>query len=314
MTYSDLPEMSGSRRCSWATIPAWVHSWVEECVGASVVDAIDQSGGFSEGLAARVVLGDGGTAFVKAVHASSAPGVANFHRAEVEISASLPASVPAPRLLGSCDEGGWVVLVFTEVSGRLPTQPWQGGELRQVLDALTGLAETLTPAPRLAVTSQPRLGGWRNLAESPTAIARLHDIAPDTAADLGPHLELEAGLDEVLVGDTLVHGDLYAFNVLLTETGVMFVDWAHAWIGPQYADLVMLLGGAASVGIDPEPLAARHPLLRGIEKAAVNTLISAQAGFLLSRACTASLEADPNLIAAMTKLGLGSLQWFASRQ
>ncbi|TDD51573.1 hypothetical protein E1286_10370 [Nonomuraea terrae] len=73
-------------------------------------------------------LADGRAAFVKAAQSARAPAVAAFHRREA-ISERLPAQAPVPRLLGTYDDGDWIALAFEEVDGRLPAQPWRGGEL-----------------------------------------------------------------------------------------------------------------------------------------------------------------------------------------
>ena len=132
----------------------------------------------------------------------------------------------------------------------------------------------------------PRLGGWARPAHDAQALARLTRVAPGAAGDLDLHLSLEAHLDEAIAGGTLTHGDLYPFNLLLTDDRVVFVDWPHAWSGPAHADLVTLLSSVVLSGIDPEPFAARHPLLTGVEPEAVDVLISAQAGFLLAAVCS----------------------------
>ena len=177
------------------------------------------------------------------------------------------------------------------------------------------MAERLTPAPQFELTdSAPRLGGWARLSNTPGALARLTTLAPWTAADLDLHLALEGHLDEAIAGQTLTHGDLYPFNILLTEERVIFVDWPHAWIGPAHADLVMLLSSVALSGINPQPFAASHPLLARVEPEAVDVLISAQAGFLLAAACSADSTADPRLVRMMTELGLASLSWLSDRR
>jgi hypothetical protein len=139
-------------------------------------------------------------------------------------------------------------------------------------------------------------------------------IAPRAAQDLDLHLSLEAQLDEAIVGQTLTHGDLYPFNIMLTTDRVIVVDWPHAWSGPRHADLVMLLASVALSRIDPEPFAAHHPLLIGVEPEAVDVLISAQAGFLLSIACSVDSSADPQLVRMMTELGLAALRWLSVRR
>ena len=45
-----------------------------------------------------------------------------YHRVEARVSAALPATVPAPRLLGTLDDD-WVVLAFEAIDGVEPYQP-----------------------------------------------------------------------------------------------------------------------------------------------------------------------------------------------
>ncbi|MFC8825950.1 phosphotransferase [Streptomyces sp. NPDC057137] len=314
---TDNDAFTGSRRRPWNELPSSVRTGIEDVLGGTVAGATSQKGGFSDGLAARLRLADGRRAFAKAVDAAAAPGVAAHHRREVEVNGGLPPGAPVPRLLGAYDANGWVALVFEDVDGALPVQPWREGELVRVLDAMTDLSERLTPAPRLnSAATSPRLGGWGRLVDSPRSLARLAVVAPRAARELDRHLALEARLPEAIVGETLAHGDLYPFNVLLTDERVVVVDWPHAWTGPAYADVVMLLGSVALDGIDPEPYAARHPLLRGVDPVAVDVLISAQAGFLLAAACSMDASAprtDPRLEHAMTALGLASLRWLSLR-
>jgi aminoglycoside phosphotransferase len=310
-----LPSETGSRRISWADLPRSVAAGIEDVLRGRATAAASQPGGFSDGLAVRLRLADGRRAFAKAVDARAAPGVGAFHRREIAVAGGLPSGVPAPRLLGSYDDGEWVALVFEDIDGRLPAQPWCEDELERVLHAVTDLAERLTPAPpRDLPYPPPRLGGWARLAHDPAARARLAAIAPEAVADLELHLALEAHLDEAIAGDTLVHGDLYPFNILLTTDRVVFVDWPHAWVGPAHADLVMLLGSVALSGLDPERYASRHPLLTPLAPESLNTLISAQAGFLLSLSATAATAADPHLLHMATALARASLNWLATRR
>ncbi|WP_246531108.1 aminoglycoside phosphotransferase family protein [Streptomyces bathyalis] len=309
------PEQTGSRRLPWGGLPQSVRSGIEDVFGRKAAVATSLPGGFSEGLAARLESADGRKAFAKAVDATAAPAVGAFHRREIATVRALPPGTPSPRLLGSFEDGGWVALVFEHVDGTLPAQPWREAELERVLDALTGLAERLTPAPALEVApGAPRLGGWARLAGDHRAMTRLAELAPGAALDLDLHLRLEADLDEATAGETLTHGDLYPFNVLLTGERAVFVDWPHARVGPAHADLVTLLSSVALSGIDPEPFVARAPLTSGVEPEAVDVLISAQAGFLLASSCTAGPAADPHLVRMMTRLGLACLRWLSARR
>ena len=308
----------GSRRVTWPELPAHVRAGIERRLGHRVVAAASQPFGFSTGLAARLRLDNARRVFVKAIDTAAHPAVGEFHRREIVVAGALPAAVPAPRLLEGLDDldgGTWVALLFEDIDGWMPAQPWRPDELVRVLAAVTELAELLTPGPDLTTPPRlPRLGGWARLAANPAGLARLRVAAPRAVDELPAHLELENRLAEVIEGETLAHGDLYPSNVLITADRVVFVDWPHAWTGPKHADLVTLLSSVAFCGGDPEPYAAGHRLLAGMDRDAVDVLISAQAGFLLASACSPAPAADPRLVATMTDLGLASLRWLAGRR
>src|SRR5262249_32392440 len=127
-----MPSATGGHRIIWAQVPADVAASIERLLGSNIVGADSQPGGFSEGVAARVRLGDGRRMFVKAANSLAAPGVAEFHRREIAISRRLPAQAPVTRLVNTYDDGIWVALVFKEIDGSLPTQPWRRGEFERV--------------------------------------------------------------------------------------------------------------------------------------------------------------------------------------
>lgn len=307
-----LPEATGSRRVAWAALPREVTARIERLLGSPVATAVSQPGGFSEGLAARVLLANGGRAFVKAASSSTAPAVADFHRREIAVSRRLPGQVPVPRLLDADDDGTWVVLVFEEIPGRLPAQPWRPAELDRVLAAVTEMANLLTPSPvEAAVLGQPRLGGWPALAQDAAARAKVAELSPWAARHVDRLVALEenASLD----GRTLLHGDLYPFNIMLTADRVFAVDWPHAWVGPRHCDVVTLLSSASLSGVDPQPIAESHPLTRDLDRGRLDEVLALHSGFLLRAATSAGPAADRNLVAMMTALGLSSLRWLRQR-
>ncbi|WP_344595600.1 aminoglycoside phosphotransferase family protein [Streptomyces violaceusniger] len=308
-----LPEATGSRRMDWAAMPREVTARIGQLLGSPVADAISQRGGFSEGLAARVRLENGKRAFIKAASSLMAPAVADFHRREIAVSERLPREVPAPRLLEAYDDGTWVVLTFEEILGHLPAQPWQREELDRVLAAVTDMAEVLTPSPvDEAILGKPRLGGWRAMADDTAVRDKVAELSPWAAHhfDQLTALEENASLD----GATLLHGDLYAFNIMLTTDRVFVVDWPHAWIGPRHCDVVTLMSSASLSGVDPRPIAENHPLTRDLDPVQINEMLALHAGFLLRTAAAAGPAADPNIVAMMNALGLASLRWLRSAQ
>jgi hypothetical protein len=350
------PVVAGGSRVGWPDLPPRVRRTIERLAGAPVTHAASQPGGFSPGLAARLLLADGRRCFAKSVDATAHPTEGTFHRAECQISAALPTTVPAPRLLASHDDadaldelaptdragdgvggragaashgapgdraggGDWVSLVFEDVAGRQPPVPWRPDDLARVLDAMTDLAGTLTPAPVRPPPAPPRLGGWHDLAAAPATdrlVDRLARLAPGTARDLDALVALEAGWPEAARGGTLLHFDLHAHNILLTtgsSGGVVFVDWPHARVGAAWLDLVILLCGVATGGTDPEPYARRHPLLRGVEPAAVDAALAALAGFWLGNTVR---RAPPGrrllrLRSVQLSYGRAALRWLGGR-
>src|SRR2546423_3426760 len=158
MSAAPPPPASGVR-VDWEGLPDRVRVAIEGWLASPVVSAVTQPGGFSPGLAARVLTADGRRVFVKAVGPELNPDAPRFHRREGAIVAALPATAPVPRLLWSYDEGpaageqadpdagGWVALAFEDVEGQHPATPWVEDELDRVLEALEALAESLTPSP-----------------------------------------------------------------------------------------------------------------------------------------------------------------------
>jgi aminoglycoside phosphotransferase (APT) family kinase protein len=265
-------------RIGWRDLPVPVRHAVEAIIGGTVVEATSQPGGFSPGSADRVRTADGRRAFVKAVSPAQNPQSPDLHRREARVAAGLPASAPAPRLLGRYDDGTWVALVLQDVEGRHPATPWRPDELARVLDTLGRLARSLTPSPLpdLNTAAQSLAGdfaGWRRVAADPPddldpwVRARLHDLC--ALADRGL-----AALD----GDTLVHTDIRADNLLLGPDGaVTVVDWPWACRGPAWLDTVLLLVNVRLFGgHDTGPLLARCAASTGAEH---GDLLAALAGF-----------------------------------
>src|ERR671935_2110160 len=104
-------------RLAWSAMPATLRRAVQAGLGSRVVEAATQPGGFSPGVAARLLLADGRRVFVKAVGAEPNPDSPGFHRREAHVAAALPPETPAPKFLFAHDDGDWVALVFEDVDG-----------------------------------------------------------------------------------------------------------------------------------------------------------------------------------------------------
>ena len=144
-----------------------------------------------------------------------------------------------PRLRGTAESGPWFALVAEDAAGRRPELPWRDGELDAVLAALDQVAGALTPAPVAVPAISEYLGtdftGWRALSQAPAddRVDRGRAPPPELAA-------LEATWTAHAAGETLLHGDIRADNLLIASGSVMVVDWPHACRGAAFTDLVSL--------------------------------------------------------------------------
>jgi hypothetical protein len=317
MTNAATPPPAEGRRLPWSQIPAPLRAEVERQLGGRVLAAVTQPGGFSPGVAARLRLDNGRRAFVKAVGDLNpeAPGI---HRAEIGITGQLPATTPAPRLLGSVDADGWVILILEDIEGRAPAQPWQQAELDRVLGAMAVLAGALTPAPIAAPPAATRftsLGrGWHQLGAAPEGEAQLASMDPWAARHLDRCIALETGWDAAARGDCLAHGDIRADNILLTAGRVVFVDWPWACLAPPWFDLVgMLPSIAMQGGPPPEDVLARHPVARGADPAALTIMVAALAGFFCWHGSQPDPPGLPTLRAFQRAQGAIALDWLRQR-
>ena len=266
-----------------------MRSAIEEACGSPVIEARTQPGGFSPGVAARVVCADGRKFFIKAVSAEANPRSPGLHRREGEVLAGLDPVIvarglPVPRLRGIVDRDPWVALVLDDVAGRHPAQPWAAGDIERVVAALDRLADALTPVP----IPVPAVGdlyagaftGWRALAGSPQP----HDLDRWSRSRLDDLAALEATWAERAAGDTLLHTDVRADNLLLTADDVVLVDWPSACAGAAFVDPLLFAPSVAMQG-GPEPAAllAMSAAGRCADRRAVAAVVCAMAGYLTSQ-------------------------------
>jgi Ser/Thr protein kinase RdoA (MazF antagonist) len=308
-------------RTEWSTVPIRIQRAFETWAGSPVVAAVTQPSGFSPGVAARLRLADGRGVFVKAVGSDINPESPIFHRREVRIVAALPPHVPVPRLLWSHDdgEGGWVVLAFEEADGQHPRQPWQSDELQRVLDGLAELTARLTPSPlaggevRSASQRVERhICGWRQLRSDPTAIqSRLDDWS---RRNLDALAELESRAPAAVSGNTLLHFDVRADNVLLGDQHVWFFDWPHACVGAAWFDVVGLIPSVTMQGgPPPEEVFARYPASHLADPEAVTYAVAALSGYFTRQSLQPNLPGLPTLRAFQAAQGLVARRWLAQR-
>ena len=94
--------------------------------------------------------------------------------------------------------------------------------------------------------------------------------------------ELESAWPAAAAGPSLLHGDLRADNVLLTDSGGVVVDWPSACTGAAWVDLLLALPSVAMHGGgDPEALWAAYPPALGVDPAAATAVLAAATGYFL---------------------------------
>lgn len=119
--------------------------------------------------------------------------------------------------------------------------------------------------------------GWRTLAASP---GRDH-LDSWSRVHLDQLADLEATWADHAAGDTLLHADIRADNILLTGQGAMVVDWPWACRGAAFTDLVLFAPGVAlQGGPQPAELIASSRSGGAASPHAVTALVCALAGYL----------------------------------
>jgi aminoglycoside phosphotransferase (APT) family kinase protein len=308
VTMSTMISASGVR-IGWADLPAHVRAAVDQILAAPVVHARTQPGGFSPGSADRVLTDNGRRAFVKAAGVEQNEMTIELHRREARVAAGLPATVPAPALLGVHDDGQWIALVFEDVDGRHPATPWVAHEIDAVMAALAQVAAATQVTSRLPTA----------VDELASDLAGWHRIAADRPADLDPwalsRIDYLCGLSDraltALQGDHLVHTDIRADNLLVRSDGtVAVVDWPWATRGPVWLDRLLLLVNVNLFGgHDVEKLLTKHV---DAGRDDITAVLAGLAGYLLDAARLPPPRGLPTLRGFQAAQGERTLAWLKS--
>ena len=318
---SQAPPPAEGVRPGWSAMASPVRSALEGWLGSTVETTESQAGGFSPGIAARIRTADGPRYFVKGVGPLPNRDSPGMHRREAQIVAAMPDGVAVPRLLWSYDdeETGWVLLVFQDIEGRHPHIPWRLDDLDRVMDGLTRIADALTPSPlHISMVGSATdafarsINGWRQLAEGPPS--DLDRLDAWSRRNLDRIVDLESQAPDAVDGDTLLHLDVRADNMLLAENKVWLFDWASACVGASWVDAV---GFAPSVamqgGPPPEQVVARHPAARTADPAHITAAVAAVAGYFTHRALQPPAPGLPTLREFQAAQGVVARDWLAQR-
>ncbi|WP_433241517.1 aminoglycoside phosphotransferase family protein [Streptosporangium sp. CA-135522] len=248
--FSNRPLGSTAVRPSWEQLPHELRDFVTVHLGSAIIRADVQSGGFTPGVAARLILTNG-RVFIKAIPNDHV--LAAKYRTEAETAGHLPGNTPSPRLRWHGTAAGWVILIFDDIDGRHPDLTPGSPDIFTVASALSDMAALLTPNPLphlpLASISRARLlHGWGDLATSPP-----HDLGGWEQRHLQALTDLETLWVRHADGTTLVHGDIRPDNLLITsDATAAVVDWAQPCQGAAWQDIADLIPHMIMAGHSPQ--------------------------------------------------------------
>ena len=290
-------------RVQWSQLPVALHTAAAELLSSPVVVAESCSGGFSPGSADRVILADGRRAFIKTANERRGP-THRYHLQEANIVAALPPGLPIAYSLGVVSDDEWIAAIYDDVDGEPPATPWKNTDIHAVLDSLSVIAakpmpaevaELLPTAPSFWAKSSIDVD-WD--AITPGARAKLARTYPWLPEALSSNLADDALLLKDLAGDSLVHFDVRADNVLIRSNGTaVLVDWPWAVVGPDWFDPATLLFNVAyfDPSFDARPWLANHLSFSTTTPEQVARLWLAFAGFFLAAGTSPDPPGVPGL-------------------
>ncbi|WP_368497725.1 phosphotransferase family protein [Herbiconiux sp. A18JL235] len=232
--------MDGGAR-GWPDLPDSVRKELASAGIAGGDSFFPAAGGYTDGIIG--LLDD--EIFVKAVPEDDP--AARDYLTEARVSAALGSGIPTPSLRLATQNDGWVALAFEIARGDHAAEPWEGRQLRLVLDAVDQIEDALTPSPvdqlpTVAERMRGRCSTWGRLRDDGThgALTRA-SLSSWEGAHLDQLADLESRAETLFEGDTLLHFDLRHDNIFIDGDSVTFVDWGRACTGPGWVDVVCML-------------------------------------------------------------------------
>jgi aminoglycoside phosphotransferase (APT) family kinase protein len=311
---AQVPQPRNPRRMAWGEVPDVVVTAIGERAG-SVVAAVDAAPfGFSPGFAGVATFADGSRLFLKVMSATRDPWSIDLNRREAQILATLPADVSAPRLQWTLEFEEWLVLATDVIDGEHPV-PGDSGQRTALWSAFSELARVAAPSdlPTFHDHFADLFTKWQTLADDPDRderLAALGEAGEWVRANLPRLVQWEVEGIEASKGDALVHGDLRADNILLTQDGATIVDWPWATRGARWLDFAGYLpshemnGGGACW----ETFRA-HPLSDGVSPRDERGIVAALAGFFSVTSTEPAHPALPGLREFQRAQAIPALRW-----
>lgn len=297
-------------RPTWTTLPPSLRAQIVSAIGGDFVGDEPAHGGFSASYAG-VVTTTAGNAFVKACAADWHADSLYFLREEMRTLAHLPSSV-APRLLAAMDDSVGTALVIEAIDGYHPGQPWTTEDLHAVARALRNLSSTPAPLemPRAEDRMIPGFTRWSEIAADP----HLLEALPHGLSERTPQLlRIEDGFRDALHGDVIVHDDVRADNILISDGRAHLLDRPRARRGAAWIDLPCLLPSIeASGGPSCEEAWAVFEEHEAPPQSVLLPVISAFASFLWYQQALPEIPQLPGLREFQRAQAIPALRWLAT--
>jgi hypothetical protein len=310
--------VAATPRPRWDELPDSVRRRISASAGSTVVRADSVTSGFSNGFAGPLRLSDRRSVFVKAIAEHINPVGLQMYRDEAGVLARMPASAPVPVLLDWFDEDvageRWVCLLIEHVDGRAPDLR-RPGELDRITALTVRLAE-LDPNP---VAGLPRIADdtstfdrWRHVDRAEPGLGSYHSWLIDHFDRL---VDVASGWAPAIDGTALVHGDFRPDNIIVTDDRAWAVDWPGASAGAPWVDTLLMLPALAMLDGGPAPgdVAAAHPLLSGVDPAAIDAVLAAALGYFVTSSLLEPLPGLPTIRAFQRAQGEVVLHWLRDR-
>jgi aminoglycoside phosphotransferase (APT) family kinase protein len=258
-------------KIQWEELPTHRRTAIEEYCGP-IIKAETVADGLMPGLAARLHTSDG-PYFLKAVPANSP--AAHLYARERAANTALPSSAQAPSMLWSSQEAGWLIMLFSHVDGHDADLSPGSPDLPAVLATLRQLA-----AIRAWHDAPPVIDNIQALQDKAAALLSKQldgdhwSMYADAIAQLEP---------DTLHGTTLLHYDLHAGNLKVTNDGRVYaLDWSFSCAGAPWIDAALLLPRLIEAGHSPaaaETLMATLPAWHTAPAASITALAALWTAF-----------------------------------
>jgi Phosphotransferase enzyme family len=293
-----------SERIHYEDLSPAVREAADLALGSPVVRAAPPvTSGFTSAYAGRVVLRDGGHAFLKAAGPEFPYPVLSLRR-EADVLEALANQIPAVPMIGAgASSDGGRVLAVDWVEGHLPGFPWTGDEIALVREACERVAEV--PASALSalapgqvaddmLQSRALQGAFTDGLRVPGSLSLLPPWLPTRIDDV---VALAGDTDALRVADQndhLIHCDLRPDNLLIgrgadqVRDRAYVLDWNWITLGPAWCDWVGLIPTMHAQGHDLGDLLDSTQVSRSADPHAVDVWLATLAVYMLG-----SFEDEP---------------------